>query len=891
MLMSALELIIEWTKEDLYEWQSDAVRRLLTQDELSHTDEKEILKLLKAKHGLLNQDESAIKAIPLEKGHISGAPKVAEKITLKTMANLENVNALPDGSKLPFGHSGLTIIYGENATGKSGYARVLKRACGARDTKERILPNVFKDCFPPNAKASFKISVNNGPDKIVDWEDGANGPDILTNISVFDAKCARVIIDENNETSYLPYGTYVFEDLVSLMKKLREQLQKEKPQIRELEYPDVPSTTKAGQFLIGLTEKTFVEEIEKAASWDQNEEKKLLGIQKLIADVQADDLQRQVARLRNLHDRTKQFIDILEGIEKTLSAEKEEVLKGLIRELSIAEKTLAVVSKESLDSEPLPGAGEDTWRVLYEAAKEYSIKKAYIGEDFPHIGKDSRCVFCMQLLSEEAKERLRRFKAYMEEASKKTAEEATAKISGLLKDIKSIDELLLESYKDVMDEVRIRNDRIAKDTKGFYSVMVKRARDMIQAAENKNGEFILPPMTPSPLEKIRGIINDLKNEIRKIEEATEPEKIKELESERVELEAKRCLSSKKIELIEYIENLKIAHKYDNCIKETEFTAITLKGKKVISEALTPELKRALQQELKELRASHLPLNLKSYGIEGETSHKMQLNGIQFPERVNLTDILSEGEQHVVAIAGFLAELSMGKHKCPIVLDDPVCSLDHIYREKIAERLVKEATRRQVIIFTHDIAFLLELNAKAEETEGILLLTQSISKDVDKLGKPEGTLPWHIMRVNERINYLEERFAKFRDLYRSNWRKYNEKAGSLYSMLRETWEAAVEEVLFDKTIIRFGSKVQTLRLKSVEVTDEDYREIYLGMEKCSTWMLGHDKAKSIDENRPDPDEIRDDINKLKEFIARIKERKKKKNQERELIFKVQGPDIG
>jgi len=889
--MSALELIIEWTKEDLYEWQSDAVRRLLTQDEITYTDEKEILKLLKAKHGLLNQDESAITAIPLEKGHISGVPKVAEKITLKTMANLENVNALPDGSELLFGHSGLTIIYGENATGKSGYVRVLKRACGARDTKERILPNVFKDDFPSHAKASFKISVNNGPDKIVDWEDGVNCPDILTNISVFDAKCARVIIDENNETSYLPYGTYIFEDLVSLMKRLREQLQKERPQIKELEYLDIPSMTKAGQFLIKLTDKTPVEEIERVASWSQNDEKKLLRIQKLIADVQADDLQKQVARLRNLHDRTKQLIDILEEIKKTLSTGEEEVLKGLIKELSIAEKALAIVSKESLASEPLSGAGEDTWRVLYEAAKEYSIKKAYVGKDFPHIEKDSRCVFCMQLLSEEAKERLKRFKAYMEEASKKTAEEATVKISDLLKDIMNVDELLLESYKDVMDEIRIRNDRVAKEIEGFYSVIVKRARGMIQAAENKNGNFILPSITPGPLKEVRGIINDLKNETSKIEEAAEPEKIKELENERVELEAKRCLSSKKIEFTEYIENLRIAHKYDNCIKETEFAAITLKGKKVISEALTPELKGALQQELKELRATHLPLNLKPFGIEGETTHKMQLNGIQFPERVNLTDILSEGEQHVVAIAGFLAELSMGKHECPIVLDDPVCSLDHIYREKIAERLVKEATRRQVIIFTHDIAFLLELDAKAEETEGILLLTQSISKDVDKLGKPEGTLPWHIMCVNGRINYLEERFAKFQDLHRSDWRKYNEKAGSLYSMLRETWEAAVEEVLFDKTVVRFGSKIQTLRLKSVEVTDEDYREIYLGIEKCSTWMLGHDRAKSMDENRPDPNEIRDDINKLKGFIARVKERKKKKEQERKSIFKIKEPDIG
>jgi hypothetical protein len=891
MSKSALELIIEWTKKDLHEWQSDAVRRLLTQNKITSTDEKEILKLLKAKHDLLGQNEPVIAVMPLERGYVSGAPKVIENITLKNMANLENVNALPDGSELPFGHSGLTVIYGENATGKSGYARVLKKACGARDTKERILPNVFEESFPSHAKASFKISVNSGTDKIIDWEDGTNSPDILTNISVFDTKCGRVIIDENNEASYLPYGAYIFEDLVSLMKRLREQLQKEKPQIEELEYPEAPATTKAGQFLKVLTRETSIEEIEKVASWSQNDKKKLLKIHKLIADIQTDDLQKQVARLRNLCERTKQFTDIFDGNERVISAEKEKILKGLINELNIAENALTVVSGESLASEPLSGVGEDTWRVLYEAAREYSLKKAYIGKDFPYIGKDSRCVLCMQLLSEEAKERLKRFNAYMEEESKKTAEKTAIKINDFLEEIKGIDELLLESYKDVVHEIHIRNDEVAEETKGFYSVVIKRARGMIQGAENKNSKFILPQIIPSPLKKMKAIVSDLESEIIKIEKAAEPEKIKELENERAELEAKRCLTSKKTELIKYVENLKITHQYDNCIRETEFTAITLKGKKIISEALTPELKSALQKELYELRATHLPLNLKTFGIEGETSHKMQLNGIQFPERVNLTDILSEGEQHVVAIAGFLAELSIGKHECPIIFDDPVCSLDHIYREKIAERLVKEATQRQVIIFTHDIAFLLELDAKAKETEDILLFTQSISKDVDKLGKPEKTLPWHIMSVNKRINYLEERLAKFQSLYRKNMKEYNEKAGSLYGMLRETWEAAVEEVLFDKTIIRFGGKVQTLRLKSVEVTDEDYREIYLGMEKCSTWMLGHDRAKPIDENRPDPNEIRDDINKIKGFVARIKKRKKKKEQERELIFKTQEPDVG
>ena len=148
-----------------------------------------------------------------------------------------------------------------------------------------------------------------------------------------------------------------------------------------------------------------------------------------------------------------------------------------------------------------------------------------------------------------------------------------------------------------------------------------------------------------------------------------------------------------------------------------------------------------------------------------------------------------------------------------------------------------------------------------------------------------------MEVNNRLNYLEERFAKIKDLCDIDTRNYNEKIGNLYGMLRATWEAAIEEILFNKTILRFGSEVQTLRLKSVEVTDDDYKEIFIGMEKCSTWMLGHDRAKPLDENRPSPKEVQDDLNNLKSFVIRIKKRNDQKSKDRKLIFETKTPTIG
>ena len=112
--MSALDSIVEWAEEDLLDWQSDAVRRLLLQEELTPEDKEEILRMIKESHGLKDPKHPAPKLQPLKKGDVSGAPETRVKITLKALKDLKNVNAIPDGSSLPFAHKGLTVIYGEN---------------------------------------------------------------------------------------------------------------------------------------------------------------------------------------------------------------------------------------------------------------------------------------------------------------------------------------------------------------------------------------------------------------------------------------------------------------------------------------------------------------------------------------------------------------------------------------------------------------------------------------------------------------------------------------------------------------------------------------------------------------------------------------------------------
>lgn len=890
--MSALDMIIQWAQEDLYVWQGDAVRRLLIQGSLSAEDENEIFTMLKEKKGIINPETLAKKPQPIKEGDISGAPSQKVKITLKSINNLRNVNAIPDGSNLPFGHHGLSVIYGENATGKSGYARVLKKACKARDIKERLLPNVFEPIRTGSAEASFKVSINDGADEDVPWQDGKEEEGILSNICVFDSKCARTIIDENNETTYLPYGAAIFPELVDLMKKIREKIEKEMPTPQTPEYPGIPPTTTAGKIIAGLTHETEKSFIESTAKWDkEKDEEKLTRLRKQVSDAESSDPTKAAKRLRNTKDRMNQLIENIDQISTALSSAKEEKIKEAISSLIDAEKALEIASLQEDISKagPLKGIGEKAWQNLYNVAKEYSTSYAYPGKEFPVTEEGSVCVLCMQPLEDPAKERMTRFKNFMGKRARKDFENAQKDLKDAIREVEELSFATPESYKDLMDEFRDKYPEAIRQAEEFFPTMQTRAKELIKAANDKAiSTFTAAKLNPK--EAIGQIPKQLEIEAQETEKTVRPEELAQKIRKKEELESRKLFSQKRDEIIKYLEQLKLAHKYQQCYEETEFKGITVKGKTIIKKALTPQLKASLAGELKELGVEHLRIKLVPSGEEGQTMHKIDLETPQPLKKISLSEILSEGEHCVVGLAGFLAELQVADHECPIVLDDPVCSLDHKYMRKIAKRLAKEAEKRQVIIFTHDIAFLLELKEKAAESGKIFFTPQTVCR-LDTIGKCMIGLPWHSMEVKERINYLREELDEIKSLYPTNMMEYNRKAAEIYGLLRETWEAFVEEKLLNKTIVRHGGEVQTMRLKCVFVSDDDYKKIHIAMHNCSTWMTGHDKSKNLNEERPSPREILKDIEELAQFSSEIGSRGQKLREEREEYLEPKQAIIG
>ena len=247
------------------------------------------------------------------------------------------------------------------------------------------------------------------------------------------------------------------------------------------------------------------------------------------------------------------------------------------------------------------------------------------------------------------------------------------------------------------------------------------------------------------------------------------------------------------------------------------------------------------------------------GSRGALYHKLQLRRAP---GVEVSKVVSEGEARCLSIASFFAELSTAADRSAILFDDPVSSLDHNWRANVAKRLVVEAQSRQVIVFTHDIVFLLALTEKAEKL-GVILKNQYLRRNPTVAGLSSQSLPWAAMKVRDRIGHLKDLWQAADATYRNgDQEKYEKDASYIYGLLREAWERGFEEVLLGGTVERYRNTIQTQQVSRLaDICSADCSTLDSGMSKCSKWLVGHDQSAAENEPFPEPSDLQADIKTL------------------------------
>ncbi|WP_205747430.1 AAA family ATPase [Desulfopila sp. IMCC35006] len=856
-----LQEILSWS-QSLPAWQSDAVARLLAKQTLTADDRDDLFALLKTAHGIADPNDRKPK--PLTADQIPAPVGTTTDVELLAIKNMQHVNAIAPNQRLPFNSGGMTVIYGDNGSGKSGYSRVLKRACRARDQMEAIHPNAnLPVAKTGTAKAIFEITVD-GVGQDVNWTDGKEAPPALSSIAIFDSRCARAYLDREDDFSYVPYGLDVFEGLAKVCKQLKTAIESEHAQSAPDLSAFVPlhGDTPVGKLIEGLSARTKQADIDTLATLSKVDLDQHATLDKSLKENNPLEKAAQL-RLRARRVTTIATNAINKGalIDKTVVAK----LRGLANSYRTAQTAAGLAANQFKESESLlPGTGGEAWRELFEAARRFALE-SHPEATFPNLDANSPCPLCQQPLAEGAN-RLLRFESFIQGEAEKTAQAWRFALYAEYNPF--IEHVLALNIDDVTyTEIESLDPELAKDVRAFEGALTAR-QEAVKAAVVSHQWEGTDQEIANPSTRFQALADKLNAEAETLEKASDEKERAALQKQFAELDARIRFSQVKDAVALAVARLGHQAKLKRCLSAVRTNAISLKATELAEKVVSKELADALNREFKDLGVGTLQVSLQSRSDKGKALHKLKL---ELPQSRSPSEILSEGEQRAIAIGSFLAEVGLSGGNGGIVFDDPVSSLDHRRRERVAKRLAVEAAKRQVIVYTHDIYFLCLL---AEETKlaGSQIATQSLTRRSEGFGVADPDLPFEGKSTSKRIGALKAQQQTIAKLHRDGEeQEYQRQVVDAYFRLRMTWERAVEEVLLREVVIRFRKGIETQRLAGVVVEDADYAQVYSGMTKCSNYA--HDKALQGGIAFPEPDELLADIVALDDWRKSIDDRSK------------------
>lgn len=860
----ALRNILTWSA-DRPAWQRDALRRILTQGELEAADIDQLTAICR---------DSSLAFVPLEEEHLGAKRSGAPAAALKNIHDVQHVNALAERQSLTFIPKGVTIVYGDNGAGKSGYVRILKRACRARTAKgkpELILPNIYEEQSGPQ-RAELEYYAGAQVQKAT-WKSNEDGDSLLSEISVFDTRTASVHVEETNDLAYTPFPMKLLERLVVATQSVKAKLEADVSAIeaqtpKSISEPCCDPQTATGKLIAALSAKTTVDTVTALTDLSEEETTRLAELASDFAHdphATARRLRAQRARLEGL--RTK-----LEQLEATCSADRITKLSRAAADHSAKESAAELAAQDLSKSEPLNGVGSTAWRQLWEAARAYSTQEAYPESAYPRVEADAKCVLCQQDMKPEAAARLERFDAFVKDRTQQDAASARS----LLIDLRSEIQVGVPSYSALLDDWRfledeLQNAQLFRGVRTFTLQAKRRARDVLKS--NADSAHSAPVLKDVGLD---AVIVSLEDRAAALLAAEESDDRKKLRAELAELKDRQWLSGIKADVLAEIGRREQIASLNAALKDTRPNSITAKNTELSEALITERLRARFAKEVDHLQLAGLAIELtqatSSFGIS-----RFKITLIQSASR-NAGDILSEGEYRCVALAGFLAELATNYSGSGIIFDDPVSSLDHLHREAIAKRLAEEGRKRQVIVFTHDLPFLFMLRSAcaqvddpADKTE---IALRHVQKKLNTPGycrneAPEKAQDAATRLASMRAHLANTRIQHERDPDGTDWLITSR---GLIDSLRQTWEAAVEDAI-SPVLRTFASKVDTkgfAKLSAITQADADTMRKHYG--QCS--VLLHKISDAINPSAPTPQTIDGELDALDAWLKDVSDRQGK-----------------
>jgi energy-coupling factor transporter ATP-binding protein EcfA2 len=791
-----------------------------------------------------------------------GGPK-GGCVRLDSVIPLAHVNALVDGQCLSVAPSGITVVYGDNASGKSGFARMVKQVVNAR-VREEVLTDVFEDQSGAEPSATIRYQVDDASHEST-WPE--NTDPVLRQIGFYDDASGEAYITHETTVTYRPPTLVVMDQLIDHCDAVKLELDEllNKNTLAKVPLPEVAADTEISAFLSSLSDETTSADIDGALVVPMDVD---LTISRLIdeeARLRATDPTRERKRLTELAEGLGAVKAHLESLDSGLNDRAYDQLEQ-VRQTSVEHRAAAdIASSTSFDAEPLSGVGSETWRAMWLAAARYSESEAYQEREFPAAEEGDRCVLCEQELSLEAGDRLHRFHQFMQDDTERQAASSQRVLEQLEETIRQI-EPMQATIAVALAAIEMNSPDLALMCRSAIEQFTSR-KDAIVTPKGDR-DLALPDLPVLPIESLVELSSESASQAAAIDDAEFQRQLGELTAKRLEFEGRRSAGAARDVIDAEVARLSDRSKIEAARSQTDTSSITKKSTDLARHHVTAVILDQFTRESEGLRLRRVTLAHPG-GRKGQLMQKPTL--LAAKQKADVTAVLSEGEQTALGLAGFLTERHFDETKSAMVLDDPVTSLDHIRRSHVAARLCEFAADRQVTVFTHDLTFVDDIRKAAEEA-GVPFTPRAIERHGDgSVGMCRDQHPWKAKDAKERLGYLETEVARIKR-ESPGWEAttYEREVADWAGSLSETWELIVDMDIARQLVDRGTSEVRPKMFRVLaRITEEDNNEFQESYGRCSKWLRRHRKAPEVNPVPPEISELQAELKLVRDWHNRVK----------------------
>ena len=834
--LSPRGILVKWANQQ-QSWARYIVREVLaTSGPVDRETIDEAFAIFLAEERLSDDPEFTSVPMLTEASHHNAGD---EPIRLLQLSNVGGVNALAPDQSIAFGR-GLTVLFGQNGAGKTGYARVIKRAAGSRK-HESILGNIASVGATTLPSAEFEVEIGESQHSIA-WTNEV-GIEHIERIAVFDSATAAVHVDEDLNYVFTPAELARFDDVTKALQEVQERITRRAEKHSSASHlspnPLTPGSAvhRSVEDITGSTSMDAIRQMARVApDAEETLQRKMAEAAALAAGTegaQARELQRQVGEVT-------EAIDILAA----LTAFDPEGYNAAVTSVRDGREALTLLRSALSASTPAGLPINEHWESFVRAGADYASHSGM--DDYPT--DDSTCLYCGQPLGDEAHRLIRHYGDFLNSAAQQQLNAAERALNQTLPEI---DEGRLERSLDTPTAFLeppgplVQAEKVRRDAQGSLVQIANRQPCSDAEVFGRANQLV------GPLRQLR---ESVKQEEKKLveQQSSRSEILPKLQQEILDLSDSIMLSSHLEDIEQCVRNAKAADtlntSYERISSQTR-RSLTLAAKRASEDAINHNFEEFFKQECAALDARPVSLDFQARRGKAQRVKRM---GDHLP-----SEVLSEGEQKMLALADFLAECRTAGRSYPLLFDDPVSSLDERGIEGVAKRLCTLSEERQVIVFTHNIMFaaglIEEHRGKLPKTTCIEVRDQGtdlkgfIGPDVEpRLDTPENL-------AKKTNNAIQEAQTE------TDFEREDRLISEAYSLMRSWCEAFVEQRLFQSVTQRFRAHVMMTRLEDVRVDRlaDAFAIIAPMFAKISRYVTAHSQAFQQQNTKPTIGQLQDD----------------------------------